>query len=141
MNVGVGRKKILCIQIQFHTLSSFSLLCCSIDWSSFERDRTGQFNLIFSALCFLHDFESKHIKTKWWTFSPLITLHLLWLTADIYFSVIWSMLLLNVKKQSNLSHTVYGKLSIALLTIMNLCHYYSVISAAAFFLSKYKAIK
>lgn len=106
----VGRKKILCIQIQFLALSSF-LLCCSIDWStSFEWDRTGQFNLIFSAPCFLHNFESKHIKTKWWIFSHLITLILLWLTADIYFSDIWSVLLLNIKKQSNLSHTVYGKL-------------------------------
>lgn len=60
---------------------------------------------------FLHNVEAKHIeKGNLPPPPPLITLHHLWLTADIYFSDILAMLLLNVKKQSNLSHTLYSKL-------------------------------
>lgn len=89
---------------------------------------------LFHAKCWSKTYREGH-------FSPLLTLHHLRLTADIYFSDILAMFLLNVKTQSNLSHTSHSKFFHSFVIhnkfmSLHLCHF----SSRFFFLSKYKVI-
>lgn len=105
---GGGRRK---SKYKFISTPSLLPLCYIIDWSLFLLNKIKQCNLMvsfcsfFTAQCWIKTYKEERV-----VFFLLITLYHLWLTVDIYFSDILVMLLLNVKKQSNLSHTVYGKL-------------------------------